>query len=561
MKKLILIFLSMTVLFSMELWEQQHNLNKQIFKKQMSILKDKEFDKNSFEFFDKTAKDLGVKSELKELISTNNIDNFIEIKAKFLVSLENSAFDKKQYDLVEMFDFDNSVEKEVLFGKKIKKLFVKLEKSNLKLTTKPLESLYFIKYYLDALNIKTNNTLINKIEVAIKQHENEIFMIHLKKLQNIIITLKSPAVSQEKLEQHVKAFVRYNKLTAFDFTNGVDDDKNIKNSLEYTEAVIFSARAKEKIMAISGNLSPLTFRVLLDVYEEIIANIQQKQNKSEVANLTRKAKDILLEATNLKEIKETPAQLVANVIGSLKLMEKSINKNDFKGAEFFRLEAYSFFDPDIEGRLIPRDPKLANELEGLFWDGYKDTKGLGYAIANKNDMQVLKASKQLAKRLSIAQEVLETKLSYNGSFIQSAMIIIREGLEAVLVIAILLSLFTSRRSKTYLLLGTLFGIAGSFATYYLAKEIISISTSNRELIEGVSALIASSMLIFVTAWIFHNTYSKGWVEYAKELTQKSMKSGSLWTLLFIGFIVVYREGFETVLFYETLANESHIYMI
>ncbi len=60
----------------------------------------------------------------------------------------------------------------------------------------------------------------------------------------------------------------------------------------------------------------------MDVYEEIIANIQQKQNKSEVANLTRKAKDILLEATNLKEIKETPAQLVANVIGSLKLMEK-----------------------------------------------------------------------------------------------------------------------------------------------------------------------------------------------------------------------------------------------
>jgi high-affinity iron transporter len=136
------------------------------------------------------------------------------------------------------------------------------------------------------------------------------------------------------------------------------------------------------------------------------------------------------------------------------------------------------------------------------------------------------------------------------------MIIIREGLEAILVIAILLSLFTSRRSKTYLFLGALFGIIGSFATYYLAKEIISISTSNRELIEGVSALMASSMLIFVAAWIFHNTYSKGWVEYAKELTEKSMKSGSLWILLFIGFIVVYREGFETVLFYETLANES-----
>ncbi|GEM_PF-6598161 len=554
MKKIVLLILTITSLFSMELWEQKAKIDQEIFKKNITLLKSEPFDDSKFDFFEESATKLNIVDELEKLKSSNTTEEFLKSKASFLAKMESSAYDKKLYDLID--GYEENIDKDALFSKKIKNLFVKLEKSDLKTIYKPLEMLFFIKEYLDIVGKPMNKALFDNLYIAIKSRNLDSFKKYIKELQKIIITLKSQKVSKQKFEQEVKSFIRYNKLTAFDYSNGVDDEGNIKNSLEYTEAVIFSARAKERILSISGNLDEKTFNELLNIYEKIITNIQNKTGKKEVSNLTKEAKKLLLEATGLKEVKETPKELVENVINSLNAMEQMVEKNDFKGAEFFRLEAYSFFDPDIEGRLIPRDPSLANRLEGLFWDGYGDIKGLGYLISKKDKNLVANTTKELKKELFDAQKVLETKLSYSGSFIQSAMIIVREGLEAILVIAILLSLFTAKRSKFYLYAGVALGVIGSFVTYYAAKEIISISTSNREMIEGVSALIASAMLIFVTAWIFHNTYSKGWVEYAKELTQKSIKGGSLWTLLFIGFIVVYREGFETVLFYETLANES-----
>ena len=104
--------------------------------------------------------------------------------------------------------------------------------------------------------------------------------------------------------------------------------------------------------------------------------------------------------------------------------------------------------------------------------------------------------------------------------------------------------------------GVFLGFLASIATYYLAKYLIDISTSNRELIEGASALLAAVMLIFITAWIFHNTYVKGWIQYSKELAQKSLSGKNQFALLIVGFLVFYREGFESVLFFESLGNEA-----
>lgn len=556
MRKFLLLFFLTFSLFAAELWQQKYKLENLVFKKELALLKNKKFDNSKFDFFYPVAQKLGIVQAFESLKNSDNLDSFIKAKVRFFVQLENSAFEKKEYELIDFQNFDIGTSKDILFGAKIKKYFLKLEKSSLQVPKRDIENLLFIKEYMDALDITYDKRLFDELFKDIRSKNLNKFYKDLNRLQLLVLKLKSKKLSQKEVEEAVRSFLRYNKLTAFDFKNGVDEEGNIKNSLEYTEAVIFSARAKEKILELAANISNEELLKLLEIYQKIIENIKAKRGKKEVQKLTKEAKKIVLKATGLKEIKETPSQLVANVKNSLKAMMDSVQKNDFKTAEFFRLESYSFFDPDIEGRLIPRDPKLAAKLEGLFWDGYENVKGLAYAIKQKDKNLVYTAKQELEAGLDEAQKILETKLSFGAAILQSAMIIIREGMEALLVIAILLSLFSAKRPKIYLFLGVLLGIAASIATYYAAKEIISISTSNRELIEGISALIASAMLIFVTAWIFHNTYVKGWVEYAKELSEKSLQSGSLLTLLFVGFIVVYREGFETVLFYETLANES-----
>jgi len=556
-RKMILLLLAITLSFGMELWKQRYELDKQLFNKQLSIIKKEPFQKERFDFFEKTASDLGVLDELKSAIEANNLDSFLKSKAKLVVKLESNAYNKKLFDLIDMQDFERNIEKEILFAKKIKKLFVSLEKSNLAVSTKPLEELYMLKEYLQAIGKEVNNSLFERLESAIKQKDSKLFQNKLKELQKVILLLKSPKLSQEELEANVKSFLRYNKLTSFDYTNGIDEEGNIKNNLEYTEAVIFSARAKEKILTISGNISQENLKKFLQIYKKVINDIQNKRGKKEVRTLTKEAKKIVLQATNLKEVRETPKEIISHINSSLDSMMQVAKKGNFKQADFFRLEAYSFFDPDIETRLQPRDPALSAKLEGLFWDGYGSTKGLGYLIVNKDTLTLQKSIDELNRNLKEAQKVLETKLSFTASIVQSMMIIIREGLEAVLVLAVLLTLFNSRRSKLYLFGGATLGILASIGTYYAAKEILEISTSNRELIEGGSALLAAIMLIFVTAWIFHNTYVKGWVAYAKELAEKSLKNGAVLTLLIVGFLVVYREGFETVLFYEALAQDSY----
>lgn len=538
----------------MELWKQRYYLDKELFHKQMAILQHQNFLDEKFDFFQSTAQKLNLLRELKAIKSAKSLEAFLKAKAKLIVKLESRAYDKKMFDLIDMLDFDEDVKKEILFAKKIKKLFIALEKSDLKVNQKPLEKLFFIKEYFTVLD---KNIDINKLEKAIKEKNKEAFKKALVSLQKEILLLKSKKLSPKEFQANVKSFIRYNKLTAFDYSNGIDDEGNIKNNLEYTEAVIFSARAKEKILTLSSNINPEDFQKLLAIYEKIISNIEKKKNKKEVKTLTKEAKKIVLTATGLKDIKETPKEIVSHINSSLNAMLKMAKENNFKQADFFRLEAYSFFDPDIEVRLKPRDPALATEIEGLFWDGFGGIKGLGYELAHKDIKNLPKTIAILKEKLQQAQIELESKLSYANSMLQSMMIIIREGLEAVLVLAVLLVLFNSKKDKIFLFGGVTLGVFASIATYYIAKEIISISTSNRELIEGGSALLAAIMLIFVTAWIFHNTYVKGWVAYAKELSEKSIKIGSVVTLLFIGFLVVYREGFETVLFYEALAQDSY----
>lgn len=557
MKKILLILFAISTLFGVELWQQRHDLDKAIFQKQMSLLSNKKFDPKEFDFFIDTAKQFDVYKELQALIEANNMEDYLKTTTKFIASLESNAYDKKAFDLIDMLDCQENVKKEVLFAKKIKKAYITLEKSNLKFARKPLEQLFFIQEYLKIVNKKIDSNLANSLKKAIDDKNRADLQKYLKELEKKVLTLKSEQIPKQQLEQYVKSFVRYNKLVAFDYSNGVDDEANIKNSLEYTEAVAFSAKAKQILLTIHGNLSQKDFKQLLKIYAKIIDDIQKKINKKEVSSLTKQAKKIILAATGLKEVKETPKEIVSHIVANLDLIKTSVIKKDFKQAEFLRLESYSFFDPDIEVRLKPRNPALTTELEGLFWDGYNQTKGLGYSIKHKDKRSIYATINQLKIKLNIAQKELESKLSYSNSMVQSMMIIVREGLEAVLVLAVLLTLFTSKKSKLYLLGGVLLGIFATTATYYVAKEILTISTSNRELIEGGSALLAAIMLIFVTAWIFHNTYVKGWVAYAKKLTDKSIQSGSVITLLIIGFLVVYREGFETVLFYEALAQESN----
>lgn len=139
-------------------------------------------------------------------------------------------------------------------------------------------------------------------------------------------------------------------------------------------------------------------------------------------------------------------------------------------------------------------------------------------------------------------------------------IIFREGLEAVLLVAAILAYLQASgadpRHRRHVMYGVLAAIAASLGTWALARTLIPIGGAQRELIEGVTALLAVGVLVYVSHWLFHKTYVQDWMAYLKRKVGGAVSAGSALAMVMLAFAAVYREGFETVLFYQALGNEA-----
>ena len=94
------------------------------------------------------------------------------------------------------------------------------------------------------------------------------------------------------------------------------------------------------------------------------------------------------------------------------------------------------------------------------------------------------------------------------------------------------------------------------ATWVAAQSLISIVGASREVMEGVAALFAALVLFYVGIWMHSKTHAAQWQAYIQKHVNERLKSGTLWGLAALSFIAVYREVFETVLFYESLPTQA-----
>jgi high-affinity iron transporter len=158
----------------------------------------------------------------------------------------------------------------------------------------------------------------------------------------------------------------------------------------------------------------------------------------------------------------------------------------------------------------------------------------------------------------------DTHLAKGGTFwfaaVNSFVIILREGLEAVLLVGALLGYLAAtnapRRHHRQIWAGVIAGLVGTLLTWGAARVLIPINGANRELIEGATALIAVAVLLYVSNWLFQKTYIHDWKNYLRERLDSAVSSKSTFAMMILAFAAVYREGFETVLFYQALAFDA-----
>lgn len=138
---------------------------------------------------------------------------------------------------------------------------------------------------------------------------------------------------------------------------------------------------------------------------------------------------------------------------------------------------------------------------------------------------------------------------------QSFLIIFREGLEAVLLLSVLLGYLEAAKASQFrrpILWGVGFAVIATLLTVVAVHFIIELAPVGREVMEAATAILAVVVLFWVSFWLISRLEHERWMEFLKARVWTAVSLGSAASLMLIGFTAVYREGFETVLFYEAL---------
>lgn len=151
------------------------------------------------------------------------------------------------------------------------------------------------------------------------------------------------------------------------------------------------------------------------------------------------------------------------------------------------------------------------------------------------------------------------EMSSGTAFTSSLLILLREGLEAILVLAAIIAFVrkTGRRDALpYVHFGWIAAVVLGAATWFVANRFIAISGASRELTEGFSALLAAAMLLYVGLWLHNRSHAQAWQGFIREQVTGALAKRTLWAMTGISFLAVYRELFEVILFYETLLAQA-----
>ena len=146
------------------------------------------------------------------------------------------------------------------------------------------------------------------------------------------------------------------------------------------------------------------------------------------------------------------------------------------------------------------------------------------------------------------------------TFIASITILLREGVEALLIVVGMVAFLKKAERRdvlAYVHGGWIVALACGGLTWAMATYFVGISGASREVTEGVSSLFAAIVLLSVGLWMHQKSTAGKWQAYLKEKLSAAMTRRSAWALFALSFLAVYREVFETVLFYSALAGDGN----
>jgi high-affinity iron transporter len=228
-------------------------------------------------------------------------------------------------------------------------------------------------------------------------------------------------------------------------------------------------------------------------------------------------------------------------------------EGNYDGALLTSRSAYLDSYESVEIPLRPIDPDFTLEMEIKF----AELRNLiqAHAPYEQVESKVVEIRRGLdeSERLVSGTGILAPTIAFSTSF----SIIFREGLESALIIGAILTYLEASRNNRFnkhVYYGIVIAIGATAVTWFIAEFIIDISGASRELIEAIAGVSAVAVLFWVSFWVLNKIETKRWIEFVKAKVWKATTTGSIVVFVLLSFFTVYREGFETVLFYQAMLS-------
>ncbi|MFJ7747582.1 FTR1 family protein [Peribacillus sp. NPDC097295] len=454
--------------------------------------------------------------------------------------------------LLTSFMFLTSAIPVVSAGENHDQLFVYIGDSLMKVKSGDLES------------VSSNLSLFEKDWNVIKTDSEDA-----KKVDDSLLSLKNAVNNQEeageikkKLSALSSALVQYdtaeNPVDKTDYKDRLEALLPLIDDLEATISEEDFSKAKSQYQ----NLLNQWNNAELVVREESVASYGKMETYMAFVRIaiTQDPPDPEKARTNLDELKgliqgflegkvekeDQQTYTLSDVTDLLQSSVKDIEGNDINSA-IDQLNEVLMIWPNVEGEVSTRDSKLYSDME---------TK-VPTAISLLQSKKIeAKEAKEIVSDLHARLLPLIDDTSYTTW--DAALILLREGLEALLIVATLLSFLKKigqADKQKWIWSGVGAGLAASAILAVIINIVFSQITaaSSREYIEGVTGIIAVLMMLTIGMWLHSKSNIHAWNRYIGKQMDHAIATGSIFSFALISFLSIFREGAETIIFYAGMA--------
>lgn len=234
---------------------------------------------------------------------------------------------------------------------------------------------------------------------------------------------------------------------------------------------------------------------------------------------------------------------------------RAYDKGDRSAASDLALAAYlDGFEP-IEKVLAVHNADLMRNIEGAMGEFRASIKRGAAPQEMRAQAEALDA---LFGKAELALD--PQRATASSTFFGAFTVLLREAFEAMLIVIVMLTLLRKaerRDAEPYVHFGWISALAGGALTWVAATYLIAISGAHRELTEGFGSLFAAIVLAWVGIWMHDKSRADVWQRYIHDKLGRALTRGSAWGLFGLTFVVVYREVFETILFYAAIWNDEN----